>query len=111
MDFAIDPKLLIPRDEAAKLVPLLVNYTECPVTDRMGLWEKLNDFQQKAKKGQEVVVADRDFTDPSKTRYIRARISSVTRDWRNEDGPVIRVKAGNVSWRVDGLMQFHPTAH
>ena len=58
-----------------------------------------------------ILFFHRDFTDPSKTRNIRARISSVTRDWRNEDGPVIRVKAGNVSWRVDGLMQFHPVAH
>lgn len=108
MDFAIDPKLIVSRDEAFKQAPLLVRYTESPVSDRMDLWEKLDALYQKAKKGQKVIVADRDYTDPSKTRYILARISQVTRDWRNEDGPVVRVIAGNVSWRVDGNMQFHP---
>lgn len=108
MDFAIDPKLIVSRDEAFKQAPLLVRYTESPVSDRMGLWEKLDALYQKAKKGQKVIVADQDYTDSSKTHYNLARISQVTRDWRNEDGLVVRVIAGNVSWRVDGNMQFHP---
>ena len=94
--FSIDPSLVITRDEAFALVPDLVKFTELPLRDSTDLWEKIN------------AIAVRNYADSSKTFYVRAKVSNITRDWRNEDGPVIRVKAGEISWRVDGSDHFLP---
>lgn len=102
----IDPRFTITREEAKHLVPDLVAFTENSKTD-WDLWEKINAIEVKARRGQKVIVAQRNY-ETGKHTYIRAKVSSVTRDWRNEDGPVIRVVAGNISWRVDGSDHFLP---
>lgn len=103
----IDPKLAITRDAALKLVPTLVAYVESKFDG--DLWEKLDKAQAGLRKGQPVIVAIRDPKDRSKATYIQAKVSSVNHhDIRAVDGPVVRVKAGNVSWRVDGNDPFHP---
>lgn len=95
----------ITRDAAFALVPDLVRLTE---GDR-DLWEKVADTEAKAKKGQNVIVVQKNYADPLKSVYLRAKVSSVNHaDFRAVDGPVIRVKSGNVSWRVDGNDHFLP---
>jgi lactam utilization protein B len=103
----IDPKLTITRDAAMKLVPTLVAYVESKYD--MDLWEKVNASQAGLRKGQPVIVAIKDPVDRSKATYVQAKVSSVNHhDICAVDGPVVRVKAGTLSWRVDGNDPFHP---
>lgn len=107
MALAFNPKFVVSREVATTLVPDLVKLVLSSPMD-LGLWAKINAVEIQAKKGQEVIVAVKDHGATSKTLFIRARVSLVSRDGRNEDGPVIRVKAGNLSWRVDGNDNFLP---
>ena len=109
MALPIDPKFIVSREVATVLVPDLVRYAESKLSEAMGLWEKINAVEVKAKRGQDVIVAVRDHQDPAKNLYVRAKISTVNHnDIRAIDGPIIRVKAGNLSWRVDGCDNFLP---
>ena len=98
----------VTRTEALALVPDLVALTENPKGD-FDLWEKVNTIEQKVRKGQAVIVVDKNYKNPRESKYFRATVSLVKHgDMRNEDGPVIRVQSGNVSWRVDGNDHFSP---
>ena len=102
----VDPSLTITRNEALTLVPDLVKYVESKYD--MDLWEKINAIETKAKKGQKVIVAIKNYEAKTVT-YVHAKVSSVNHnDFRAIDGPIIRVKAGNISWRVDGCNNFLP---
>lgn len=102
----IDPKHVITRDAALKLAPTLVAYVESKFD--AGLWQKLNASQAGIRKGQPVIVAIKNPEDRKQITFVQAKVSSVANDWRNEDGPVVRVKAGDLSWRVDGNDPFQP---
>jgi len=60
-----------------------------------GALDRVIEGFNKLKKGQLVLTF-------YEGQFIVATVSSVKFDWRNEDGPVIRVSDGKVSWRVDG---------
>jgi uncharacterized protein YcbK (DUF882 family) len=111
MSLEVDPKYTLTRDAAFALVPDLVRLAESKPMD-MDLWEKVNAIEVASRKGQAVIVAIKDYADPAKNCYVRAKISSVNHtDFRAVDGPVIRVKAGNLSWRVDGSDHFLPVTN
>lgn len=102
----IDPKFILTRDEALALVPTLVAHTEAPKEEfDFQRWNKIREDMDETKVGQTVIVATR-LTGETLI-YVRAKVSMSKRGTvRNEDGPVIRVKAGKVSWRVDGCYLF-----
>lgn len=104
---SINKNCIISRDEAAKLAPDLVTFTE----DRgeHDLFSKVDEAQNKVKRGQTVVVAFKNWKEPTKSTYAIVQVSSVKHgDWRNEDGPVIRVTDGKMSWRTDGCDWIAP---
>lgn len=99
----INPKCLISRKEAARLAPYLVAFTETgDKNDEWDLFTLIEAAQNKVKRNQQVVVAFKDYKDPTKSVYARVRVTSMKYNWRSEDGPVIRITDGKASWRTDG---------
>lgn len=98
----------ITREEATRLVPDLVALV-APGDMDWALYEKVHAVEVQARVGQQVIVAIKDWTNPAKTQFVRAKVCFVKQDhFKNEDGPVTRVKAGDTSWRVDGNHHFLP---
>lgn len=94
-------KGVISKDEARRLAPDYVKYR-----DIMGskgefppefykLSEKVLEVCNGLKRGQSAVTCDDGV-------YVKVKVTSVTRSWKNEDGPVVRVGNGEWTWRVDG---------
>lgn len=102
---------LLSRDQAFALAPDLVTFTELEGGSNNPKWSelynKIDSDMQKFKKGQRVLVAHTPSDPKYKTAggkmYKVCKVTSVTHgDWRNEDGPVIRVGDDTGTWRIDG---------
>lgn len=101
----INPTKSITRNEAWKLAPILVAYTEGTSND----FDAVNDAMNKSRKGQSVVLAQKNYKNPFKSKYFIVKVSSVKHDCLEaEDGPVIRVTDGIYSWRTDGCDFIFP---
>lgn len=102
----INPKCIITREEAERIVPDLVMFTEN--RGDHDLFDKIDEAQNKVKRGQQVVIAFKNYKEPTKSVYAYVQVTSVKNDWRNEDGPVIRITDGKYSWRTDGCNWIAP---
>lgn len=96
---SINPKCILSRDEAYKLAPDLVEFTE----GKEDLIDNVEAAQSKAKRNQKCVVAFKDWQNRHKPVYALVKVSSVNKHCiEAEDGPVIRITDGLMSWRTDG---------
>jgi len=94
-------KGVISRDEAAVLAPDYVKYRD--IMDSTGeyprefdeLLDKVFEACNGLKRGQTAITCNDGV-------YVKVKVTSVTRSWMNEDGPVVRVGNGEWTWRVDG---------
>jgi len=101
---------LLSRDEAFKLCPDLVTFTELDGgmsnPQWHALYDKIDSGMATFKKGQRVLVAaepPKDHKTFGGKQYKVCKVTSVIHgDYRNEDGPVIRVGDDAGTWRIDG---------
>lgn len=92
------------RNEAVKIAPALVAYTES--NHNSVLWRKLDASKRNIRKGQTVIVAKMDY-ETGEVQYIQAKVTSVSPGF---DGPMVRVAANGCSWRVDGNHEYQPVS-
>lgn len=94
-------KGVISKEEAAALAPVYVKY--CDIMQSKGVFppefyklsEKVLEACNGLKRGQTAITCNDGI-------YVKVKVTSVTRSWKNEDGPVVRVGNGEWTWRVDG---------
>ena len=96
---SINPKCIISRDEAFKLAPDLVSFTE----GNEKLFDKVNDAHNGVKRRQKCVVAFKNWEKRHASVYALVQVTSVNNHcYQAVDGPVIRITDGKYSWRTDG---------
>ena len=91
-------KNILTREQAFQLAPDYVKYQE----GDFDLWAKIMPVFDKLKRG-DVVVTCREKV------FLKARVTSINHnDMRAIDGPVVRVRTDEYSWRVDGCDYAYP---
>lgn len=89
-------KGIISRDEALKISKDYVVFVERNQPD-FDAFNKMEKTFRKLKRGDAAIT----YNSESK-QFVKVKVTSLTNDWRAEDGPVVRVSNGEFSWRVDG---------
>jgi len=92
-------KGVISRDEALKLAPDYVKYTEDIIR---GPYAAVMKKFETLKRGQAVLTHN-------DGKWIKAKVTSINHNhFRAVDGPIVRVSNGECSWRVDGSHYAYP---
>ena len=95
-------KGVISKEEAMKLAPAYVKWTECKNGNDWAAWDKVWAKFQKLKRGQAVITHCEGV-------YVKAKVASLkSASHPDAEGPVVRVSNGEWTWRVDGNGYAYP---
>ena len=95
-------KNIITRDEALKISPEFVAVSECRGDWFNVLCNSIIPVFEKLKKGQRCLAYFHG-------QFVSVKVSSLNHnDPRAEDGPIVRVGNGEMTWRVDGNRYAFP---